>query len=263
MESNGYAHTSSNSRWVAGAGEWGDMFLAYYDKNNRKSASGFGGWQTNKMMCGYYRDGLPKKWDTMEDGEYIDLPPTSGFLELQIGSGVHQFDYKREVKDIYSIARWLMYKNPIVRLVNKNGTTVDVEDVEDKAWVNTSAKEDLEIDTIIGTLRTRYCPSARGLVMKGYSPIDEFCRPRDAQGNKLPAQRLERLLIGTVYSQYASRHNTLSGTVRVLPDMRVLTDASTSGKYIMLSEVQDLMQDTSEILMSEFVADCYDGIEYE
>lgn len=263
MESNGYAHTSSNSRWVAGAGEWGDMFLAYYDKNDRKSASGFGGWQTNKMMCGYYRDGLPKKWGTMEDGEYIDLPPTSGFLELQIGSGVHQFDYKRETKDIYSIARWLMYKNPIVRLVNKNGTTVDVEDVEDKAWVNTSAKEDLEIDTIIGTLRTRYCPSARGLVMKGYSPIDEFCRPRDAQGNKLPAQRLEHLLIGTVYSQYATRHATFSGTVRVLPDMKVLTDASTSGKYIMLSEVQDLMQDTSEVLMARFDADCYDKIEYD
>lgn len=263
MESSSYKHTGTNSRWVSGAGEWGDMYLAYYNKDNRKNASGFGGWQTNKMMCGYYRDGLPKKWKAMEDGEYIDLPPTSGFLELQIGSGVHQFDYKRETKDIYSRARWLMYKNPIVRLVNKNGTTIDVEDVEDKAWVNISAKEELEIDTIIGTLRTRYRPSARGLIMRGSAPIDEFCRPRDSNGNKLPAQRLERLLIGTVYSQYASRHNTLSGTVRVLPDMRVLTDASTSGKYIMLSEVQDLMQDTSEILMSEFVADCYDGIEYE
>jgi hypothetical protein len=75
--------------------------------------------------------------------------------------------------------------------------------------------------------------------------------------------RLEHLLIGTVYSQYATRHNTLSGTVRVLPDMRVLTDASTDGKYVVLSEVQDLMQDTSEIEMSEFVADNYNGVEYK
>lgn len=263
MESNHYVHDTNNSRWVAGAGEWGDMYLAYYDAGNRKSASGFGGWQTNKMMCGYYREGLPKKWEVMEDGEYIDAPPESGYLELQIGSGVHQFDWKRETKDIYSKARWLMYKNPTIRIVNGHGKDIDVEDIEDKAWVNIAAKEDLEIETILGTHPDGVCPSARGLIMEGYTPVDEFCRPRDAEGNKLPAQRLERLLIGTVYSQYASRHNTLSGTVRVLPDMRVLTDASTSGKYIMLSEVQDLMQDTSEILMSEFVADCYDGIEYE
>ena len=263
MESNHYVHDTNNSRWVAGAGQWGDMFLAYYDSGNRKSASGFGGWQTNKMMCGYYREGLPKNWGIMEDGEYIDAPPVSGYLELQIGSGVHQFDYKREVKDIYSKARWLMYKNPTIRIVNGNGKDIDVEDVEDKAWVNIAAKEDLEIGTIIGTHPDGVCPSARGLIMLGYTPVDGFCRPTDAEGDKLPARRLEHLLIGTVYSQYATRHNTLSGTVRVLPDMKVHTDASTSGKYVLLSEVQDLMQDTSEILMSEFTADCYDGIEYE
>ena len=263
MESDHYEHGTNNSRWVAGAGEWGDMFLAYYDAGNRKSASGFGGWQTNKMMCGYYRGRLPKKWELMEDGEYIDPPPESGYLELQIGSGVHQFDYERETKNIYSKARWLMYKNPTIRIVNGYGKDTDIEDIEDKAWVQIAAKEGMEIETILGTHPGGVCPSARGLIMEGYTPIDGFCRPRDAEGNKLPAQRLERLLIGTVYSQYASRHNTLSGTVRVLPDMKVLTDASTSGKYIMLSEVQDLMQDTSEILMSEFVSDCYDGIEYE
>jgi hypothetical protein len=45
--------------------------------------------------------------------------------------------------------------------------------------------------------------------------------------------------------------------------MSVLTDASTTGKFLLLSEVQDLMQDTSEIEMAEFVADNYEGIEYE
>lgn len=263
MESNHYVHDANNSRWVAGAGEWGDMYLAYYDNGNRKSASGFGGWQTNKMMCGYYRGGFPKNWEVMEDGEYIDAPPESGYLELQIGSGVHQFDYEREVKDIYTKARWLMYKNPTIRIVNGVGKEIETEDIEDKAWVNIAAKDDLEVETIVGTYPDGVCPSARGLIMQGYTPVDEFCRPKDEEGNKLPARRLEHLLIGTVYSQYATRHNTLSGTVRVLPDMKVLTDASSSGKYVLLSEAQDLMQDTSEILMSEFAADCYDGIECE
>jgi hypothetical protein len=45
--------------------------------------------------------------------------------------------------------------------------------------------------------------------------------------------------------------------------MSVLTDESTEGKFILLSEVQDLMQDTSEIEMSEFAADNYEGIEYK
>jgi hypothetical protein len=45
--------------------------------------------------------------------------------------------------------------------------------------------------------------------------------------------------------------------------MAVLTDESSRGKYILLSEVQDLMQDTSEIEMAEFSADSYEGIEYE
>lgn len=74
--------------------------------------------------------------------------------------------------------------------------------------------------------------------------------------------RLERLLIGTVYSQYGSRHNTLSGTVRLLPDLKIHTDASSSGKYILLSEVQNLLQDSSEITMAELSADNYEGIEF-
>lgn len=245
-------------KWVAGAGEWGDMFLAYYDYDDRKSKSGFGGWVTNKRMLGYCRDALPKSWKTAEEGDYIDVPPAEGFLELQIGSGVHQFDYKRKVKDIYSRARWLLYKDPKITIVENNGKAVQFDDVEDSAWINQAAKEDLEIDTIIGTLgKNRSCPVARGLIFNSdYSIHGLFARAGIED-------RLERLLIGTVYSQYAQRHNVLSGTVRILPDKKVLTDASTDGKYIMLSEVQDLMQDTSEIKMAEFVADCYDGIEYK
>jgi hypothetical protein len=258
MESDAYKHDTSWCYWAEGAGNWGDMFLAYYDANDRKSASGFGGWAGNKMMLGYYRGTLPKKWEAMTDGEYIDLPPVGGFLELQVGRGIYQFDYKREEKDIYSIARWLMYRDPKVTLVNSNGTAIDTDDIEDTAWVNRAADEELEIDTVIGTLdgNAPY-PSARGLVMRAnLSAISRFTRAG-------VTARLEHLLIGTVYSQYATRHNTLSGTVRVLPDMRVLTDASTDGKYVVLSEVQDLMQDTSEIEMSEFVADNYNGVEYK
>ena len=264
MESDSYVRTSSNSRWVRGEGSWGDMYLAYYNWDNRESASGFGGWQTNKMMLGYYTGKLPRNWEIMDSGEYIELPPVAGFIELQVGRGVHQFDYKRDSKDIYSYMRWLLYKSPTVTLVNSNGSEISLNDIEDKAWINSSAKDDIEIETILGTMGDSYCPSSRGILFRGLNRVcDKFCRPKDTDGNKLLPRRLEHLLIGTIYSQYATRRNMLSGTVRLLPEMKVLTDASISGRYIMLSEVQRLMQDTSEIVMSEFVADYYDGIEYD
>lgn len=257
MLSDSYQHPGSLCKWVSGEGEWGCMYLGYYDFDNRKSSTGFGGWKTNKQMIGYYRDSLPKKWEAMGDGEFIELPPTGGWLELHVGKGIHQFDYKREEKDIWSKARWLMYKSPTVTVVNSNGTSVEQDDVEDTAWVNKSAKEEYTIDTIVGTLGKTYNASARGLVMdSSYKAIQTFSRAGITD-------RLERLLIGTVYSQYASRKTTLSGTVRLLPAMAVLTDESSRGKYILLSEVQDLMQDTSEIEMAEFSSDNYEGIEYE
>lgn len=258
IDQNSYKHTGTNCKWVSGAGNWGCMFLCYYDWDNRKSATGFGGWKKNKPIIGYYRDGLPKKWKAMGEGEFIDLPPyMGGFLELHIGKGIYQFDYKREEKDIYSRARWLMYQSPKITLVNGNGTDISLDDIEDTAWINRGAKEELTIDTVVGTLGKTWSPSARGLVMNAsYQAYQTFSRAG-------VEDRLERLLIGTVYSQYATRHNTLSGTVRLLPDMKVHTDASTSGKYILLSEVQDLMQDSSEITMAELSEDNYEGLEYE
>lgn len=257
IDLDGYKHTAANSKWVSGAGKWGCMWLCYYDWDNRKSKTGFGGWSKNKPIIGYYRGGLPKKWKAMGDGEFIDLPPyNGGFLELHIGRGIYQFDYKREEKDIYSRARWLMYQTPTVTLVNSNGTDISLDDIEDTAWINKAAKEELTIDTILGTLGKTWSPSARGLVMDStYKAYQTFYRAG-------VEDRLERLLIGTVYSQYGSRHNTLSGTVRLLPDLKIHTDASSSGKYILLSEVQNLMQDSSEITMAELSADNYEGIEY-
>lgn len=257
IDLDGYKHTAANSKWVSGAGKWGCMWLCYYDWDNRKNKTGFGGWSKNKPIIGYYRGGLPKKWKAMGDGEFIDLPPyNGGFLEFHIGRGIYQFDYKRKEKDIYSRARWLMYQTPTITLVNSNGTDISLDDIEDTAWINKAAKEELTIDTILGTLGKTWSPSARGLVMDStYKAYQTFYRAG-------VEDRLERLLIGTVYSQYGSRHNTLSGTVRLLPDLKIHTDASSSGKYILLSEVQNLLQDSSEITMAELSADNYEGIEF-
>lgn len=256
LDTESYEHDANVCRWVEGSGSWGCMFLCYYDWSDRKSTTGFGGWQTNKPIIGYYRKSLPKKWEKAGEGEFIDLPPCGGFLELQIGSGVYQFDYNREEKDIYPLTRWVMYRNPAVTLVKSNCTDIQADDIETAAHINQEAKEELTIDTIIGTLERAWSPSARGLVMdSALSAHHSFHRAG-------VTDRLERLLIGTAYSQYATRHNTLTGTVRLMPHMNLCSDASSNEKYLIMSEVQNLIEDTSEITMTALSADNYEGLEY-
>jgi len=58
--------------------------------------------------------------------------------------------------------------------------------------------------------------------------------------------------------------NTLSGTVALIPDAEVLSDiSSVDSRYMLLSEVQNLAAETSEIKMAEIAPDSYEGIEYE
>lgn len=257
VDSGSYSH-SNKERWVAGAGQWGQAYLGYYDRDDLKSSCGFAGWQTNKPVIGYYRGDLPESWKIIPDGEYIPLPPVGGYLVLEIGEGIHQFDYGREVKDIYSQIRWVAYKEPSITLCSKNYKELESKDLEDSAWLNRAAKEELSIETILGTMTVAHgTPNAKGqLFDPSFNIYGKFARAG-------VADRLERLLIGTVYSQYASRHVVLSGTAVLVPDFGVLSDAATPGKFIMLGENQDCIEDTSDIVMAEFSEDNYEGIEYE
>lgn len=235
----------------------GYAWLCYYDMGNRKSASGFGGWQTNKPIIGLFSDGLPSNFGYLGNGEYLPLPPSNGYLEMKVYDGVDQRDNDEgKSKNIYSLARWLMYKNPKVEIVKANGRDIDKEDIEDTAWLNKGAKESLEIDTLFGTM-PEAVPSACGLLFNTTGiAYSQFHRGGHTD-------RLERLLIGTVYSQYASRKHILNGTAEIIPVFTVLTDASEPGQYLLLGEVQHLMQDESEVKMVQFDADNYEAIEYK
>lgn len=256
LESDGYDHSGKTS-WKPGAASWGDAYLCYYDFDDRKSKTGFGGWKTNKQIIGYYRDGLPDKWKTIDDGEYIDLPQCGGYLVLQIGSGIHQFDYKREVKDIYKFVRWIAYKEPSITLCKKNYREAETEDVEDSAWLNRSAKEELEIETILGTLPQNHgVPNVKGqLFDSSNQAYTKFARAG-------VEDRLERLLIGTIYSQYATRHDTLSGTAKLQPAFGIFSERATAGKFMLLSEVQNCKEGESSVKMALLTEEEYQGIEY-
>jgi hypothetical protein len=259
--SSGYKNTGT---WVSGEAAWGDAWLAYYDREDRKASTGFGGWTTNKQTIGWYSGELPKIMEKRGDGEYIVMPSAGndGWIELQVGKGLYIFDNdKRSVEhrqDIADRARWLLYKAPKVTVVKYTGTTIDTEDREDYAWLNKAAQEEYSIDTTVGTPDdTNMLPTARGVLLDS----SMMCVKTLTRGGV--TDRIERLLIGTIYSQYAERKTTLSGTTSLLTQLRPLTDASTDGRFTLLSEIQHLQEDLSEIKMAEFDADNYEAVEFK
>ena len=256
-DSNSYVQTNSTVKWVTGEASWGEAYLCWYS-GDRKSESGLGGWQTNKPIIGYYREELPTKFDKLGEGEYINLPIDSGYLELEVGNNIITWDYNKEIKaSNYTNCRHLMFKDVKIELVDGYGNSIQTKDVQYSAWINKDAKENLKIDTILGTL-DEPSPVALGQLYKSsdHTIVSEFTRSDITD-------RLEKLLIATVYSNYSGRNKVLSGTTVILPSFSTYTDKNEAGNYILLAETQDLINDTSEIKMVQFSADNYEGVEFK
>lgn len=248
--------------WVEG--DHGRLYLSYYNQGNRKSSTGFGDWQTNKQTIGLSSKDIPKSISLNIEGEKIPLPPTSvGEIQLIIYSDFDARDNASPADptiaiDVANITRWMLYRNPKIEIASESGKTIEVEDIITSAWINKFAEEELPIDTYIGTSSER-TPMARGAIIsaKDYSTITAFERAEVTTS-------LEKLLIGTVYSNYASRKNTLQGTIKLIAENSVLSDKSAvNSRYIIVSASENLEQATSEIKMAEFAEDSYEGLEYE
>ena len=158
-------------------------------------------------------------------------------------------------KDYYP--NWILFKIPELTLVNSYGKAIDGNDIEYKSWLNSSAKEEKKIETIVGTPRTS-ANFGMGMLMdvSSRTTLSMFTRA----GVTAP---LEKLLIGTWYSNYSRRMNMLSGTVRLLDGFGTYTDANETDTYLMVSEVQDVQRDESNVKLAEIAPDNFEGVEYE
>ena len=215
----------------------------------------------------------------MADGEYMPYPTQGGYLEVTVYGGVQCFDYDDILAPIfgggfdwdwdacrrwtetglYDKVRWMLYKAPKIELVKNNliFDAAELEDIEYSGYINQAAKEEISIDTICGTAN-KICPTARGI----------YCRTSDSlQIQKLKRAGVtdhpEKLLIGTLYSQYAARKTKLSGEAVIdTGGLCVFTERNQQGKlFLMTGEQQDVIADTSEIEITEFSPDEYDAIE--
>lgn len=253
----GGGETTPGERWLPGAARWGHAWLCYYDKDDRTSKSGLGGgWRTNRQTIGRYHKNLPVIMRLREDGEWITLPPVCGWLELQIGRGVNCSRYDDRGLPIYHMVTYLAYRNPSIRIVDgPKAKTAENKDIEYNASLDSDAREELSIDTILGS-PDGCLPSAKGLYVTYDNdtivPYTSF-RRNNLRG---PAHQM---LLNTLYSQYATRHPVISGTVKILSDddWQSLAEASTEGRFMMIADRQDLRESVSEIKMIEIFPDTY------
>ena len=272
----GYA----KGKWESGAASFGDAYLEYYNTDDLAENTGILGWKKNRHCIGrpnFANTQIYDSFKSMADGEYMPYPTQGGYLEVTVYNGVQCFDYDDVMiivngydydwdacrrwteRDLYNKVRWMLYKAPKVELVKNNliFDAAELEDIEYSGYINRAAKEEINIDTICGTAN-KICPTARGI----------FCRTSDS----LQVQTLkragvtdhpEKLLIGTLYSQYAERKTRLSGEAVIdAGGLCAYTEQNQSGKvFLMTGEQQDVIADTSEIEITEFKADEYDAIE--
>ena len=242
-------------------------WLVYYSENKADEKGVMSGWQTNRRLINSAKHEIPLDVAEKNNGEYLPMPPESGYLVVEVCAGHHFSTFAsnritvlengvRKDDPIFTQKpRTIAYKSIEIKIVPAYGSDdVEAKDIEDIAWINKSARENLEIDTIVGTPNEKM-PAARGALRAPCGEqVDSFTRG-DHSG------RLEKLLIGTAYSQYADRKNVLTGTVDLIHGFAPFSDQSINGIYVLMSEIQNLEKRTSEIRAAEFVGDIYESIE--
>ena len=286
--------------WKSGGETAGRCWLEYYDKeSNRRHKTGILDWQTNRQTIGASREDLKESFQNMEDGQYIPYPAQGGYLEIKICKGLWPYwdlgwtvetypdeDYilkllngktttytplplgetyeesmardKPHIKWLDRI-RWYLLKAPTIDIVGAYAGNEEIksDDIEYSGYVNREAKEELSIDTTVGTAE-KVLPTARGILLDAQTGLQIQKMTRNGV-----TDHPERLLIGTVCSQYADRHVTLTGEAESPEDgLEVYTEQNQGERVFLLTqEEQDVGTDCSDLKITELSPDSYEGIE--
>lgn len=240
-------------------------YLEWYDETtetgrDRRGVTGIQEWQGNRQCIGTREGTLSGELSRIPDGQYIPYPPTGGWMDITLISGLKGLhtgphgigDETARMSQL----RWMLFKAPQLEVVSRGMShqLPSSDDVEHSAWVNANAKEELSIDTITGTL-SEAIVSARGVIGDGIKGGDLGTLYRAGR-----ALRPERLLIGTLYSQFATRHTKLSGEATLYGgDLCPFTERNQGSKlFIMTGETQNAIADTTEAVLVELSPDEYD-----
>lgn len=239
--------------------------LCYYDPDGRSDKPAAGGWMTNRQAINPHWDSLGYTMKNAGNGQFIPYPPvgkTGGRLWVEVLYGgwyaAKGAPAERPAKIYYNLRNyvtWIVCQPPEIVICNKSWAARDIadDDVEYSAELNAEAKEDLSIDTICGTSASGV-PTARGAYID--ASTGRQIRQMSRAGR---TTQVEDLLIGTVFSQYARRHTSLSGEMTMnAGGLAVYTEANQGEKVFYLAgDVQNPIMDVSDATLIELSPDEY------
>ena len=245
---------------------WG--WFAYYDAKDRKETCGVLGWKKNRSAINPHTADTLSILTNAEDGQYIPYPNynSGGKLWVEVCDGNWQIsdggvtlqnvNYNNP-KSLWEKISWLLFKLPEIEIMNscQFDKTINTDDVEYNAQLNSAAKDPIEIETICGTSEEGV-PTARGAYFTAGTGKQIKNLTRAGR-----TATVEQLLIGTLYSQFASRKTRLDGTVEMNGDaLCAYTEASLADGtlLIMTGTVENAQDDTMEGSFIELRPDEYD-----
>ena len=236
-----------------GSDDWDASLFEWYDPSDKEN-SGILGWKTNRQVLSGNTTWIPPSYAKVDPGQYLTYPPEGGWVEICILSDV-LFGSDLLDQSSSGLIRWMLFKAPVVDLVKANSAknAIENEDIEYCGEVNAAAKEGLDIGTICGTSVSPN-PAAKGLFFRSSDGLALESLTRADR-----TTQAEELLIGTLYSQYAARKTTLSGTAFLTSDaVAWYHDAAQPGKkFLLVSDIQKLRENESVIEVIEFNPDEY------
>ena len=279
-------------------GVWG--YLAYYSGSDRENTAGVAnGWAKNRPGINPHSGQVTTQLSKCE-GAYVPCPAGGGELWVEVLCGGWtaadqgcDFDKTYHSTDCGfwdeydSAGRWkirhVWMKLPEVEMVRARAfdEALDDSDITYSAELEPEAEEPLKIETICGSAAGGV-PGARGVYLtQDGAQVTEITRGGYTG-------QIEELLIGTLYSQYARRHTTLSGRLLASSQAgglcvyfdRCMTDTglvpATNGPtganqqvmpaygykaFVMSSSAEDVRAGTTEIEVTEFTLDEYVKVE--
>lgn len=267
-----WTYQGHGAQWVR-AGSCEDparelSYLCYYNPDNRADDTGILGWKSNRQCIPPTLARLDTALAKSGEGQFIKYPPKSvqgargGELWMTVVSskwvlcdGGYNLAFDRDgIPSPWKRVTWVLCETPKIELVATTplDREIEDEDVEYNGEINPDALDEMSIDTICGT-KAGGIPTARGAYFDtDGDQITELIRA----GRK---GQVEDLLIGTLYSQYATRHTKISGEATIDTGGLALRREANQGDavFIVTGETQNLKNCCGEITIVELSRDEY------
>lgn len=268
------------------AGIWGRCCVTQWYADGAEDPA-LDGWTTNRPTIGIWPSAkdLPLYYTHGPRGMLMAYPPQAGFIEISVMDGllVHRRgNYKNQgipnngdswpvdealtfrppryavisndYNDVVKKCGWWAFKDISLSLVGTDGAYKEVssDDIVTEGVIDTNVREDLKVETHCGAVR-RPAAGMMGLYMFPSGPVWSMKRAG-------VHSYMERILMGSLYSQYAHRRTVLSGTATEnVMNFPVWMDHNTPGLFIIQSSTLDAIEGTEDLKLVRLYPDSYES----